>query len=116
MEKRLRFIVEKSHSQRARQQKTLPDGVVEVYVSRRHKDVFMFVAGSVIDLRGVPTYDEIAEMCGYKNRDSALRAVWKLADYGLLRTSVRRARSIEVTPAGETIYRQWKKRKARAEA
>lgn len=82
---------------------------MEVYVSRRHYRVFMYVASLVLQKRSyTPSYQEIADACGYRDRSIAYRAVLGLGEHGLLTTDVRRTRSIQVTEQGETVYRQWK--------
>jgi hypothetical protein len=110
-----RFIVETSKSQVPRRPKLARDGSMQVYVSRRHYAVFMYIASKVLGKPSyTPSYQEIAEVCGYRNRDGAYRAVLALGELGLLTTDVRRARSVQLTEQGEQVYGQWKdKRKAR---
>jgi SOS-response transcriptional repressor LexA len=115
MENQTRFIVETTPTQIARRPKRAKDGAMEVYVTRRQHRVFMYVSG-LVQSGYTPSYQEVADACGYKTRDSAYRAVRSIAEHGLLTTDVRRTRSIQLTETGRLVYEQWAAKKKRANA
>lgn len=108
MENEILYKVETRPTQVARRPKKAKDGSLVVWLTRKHYAVFMYVAQRVLAKPSfTPSYQEIADFCGYKNRDSAYKAVRIIAENGLLSTDLRQARSIKVTEAGETAYRAW---------
>lgn len=109
MENEVRFQVETKKTQIARRPKVGKDGALVVYVTKRHYRVFMYIASRILGKPTyTPSYQEVADSCGYKNRDSAYRAVLAIAEHGLLTTDIGRTRSIQVTEQGEAVFHQWK--------
>jgi hypothetical protein len=106
-----RFFVEKTDQQVARRPRRAKDGALEIYLTRRQRNVVVYLGHYILGQGYTPTFREIAEACGYRSADAALRAVRGLAKLGLVTTDVRQARSIRFTDEGRDVYEAWKPKK-----
>ncbi len=76
------------------------------YLLRRHWNVFVWIAGQVIDKRRIPSYADIAGRWKFKDASGAYRAVSALKRAGLIVTN-RGHRGLVVTETGEKAFEEY---------
>lgn len=97
------YSIEATETRRARRQRTLKDGSVEIFIPRRHARVLKFIGQSVENGRA-PTFREIQDGCKYGTPTGARRAVLSLAECGLVETNIRESRSTRLTDEGFKVF------------